>query len=371
MYRNLTDAFVDVVSRIHADGTNVVARGQRQKELLSQLLVVQRPQERVMIVPLRNNNIFAQVAETLWVLNGRNDIDYLSRYLVRAGDFSDDGLTWRAGYGPRLRNWNGTVDQVASVRDRITEDHNTKRAVMSIFDPGADFVETRDVPCNNWLHFIRRNIDLNLNVAVRANDAFWGFSGINFFEWSVLHELMANITGSRVGSLSWFAGSLHIYERHYSKSWQIAETVRGTSVYDFGVEHLPVGSTVLADFDADLARTLSLESTVRQGNSTQARAGVDAINDVFLRDSALMLIAYNLFLDGSARGSVVDVVNAMQPSDLRTAAVEYLLRRWRQDDPGYLGFDLSDAESSFLRAHFAATARITAGLTAPELVSSS
>ncbi|MGU3291741.1 thymidylate synthase [Williamsia sp. M5A3_1d] len=360
MYRNLTDAFVDVVARIHTEGTNVVARGQHQKELLSQLLTISHPHERVMIIPVRNNNVFAQVAETLWVLHGRNDIAYLSRYLPRAAEFSDDGLTWRAGYGPRLRNWNGEVDQVTAVADRIGQDLNTKRAVMSIFDPAVDYTDTKDVPCNNWLHFIRRGIDLHLNVSVRANDAFWGFSGINYFEWSVLHELMANVTGSSVGNLSWFAGSLHIYERHYSKAWQIAEAVRGTSVYDFGVEHLPVTSDTVAAFDADLATVFAVEDAARAGDHRRAIADLGSVSDAFLHDAGLMLVAYNMFLDDVSRGRIVEVINEMRPSDLRTASAEYLLRRWKQNDPGYLGLDLSDAEASFLRTHFAAVSRLVA-----------
>jgi len=40
-----------------------------------------------------------------------------------------------------------------------------------------------------------RDGKLHMNVIVRDNDAVWGFSEINSFEWSVLQEMMAYWTG--------------------------------------------------------------------------------------------------------------------------------------------------------------------------------
>jgi thymidylate synthase len=59
------------------------------------------------VLPGRNNNVFAQLAETAWVLAGRNDLAFLGHYLPRVADFSDDGRTWRGAYGPRIRRWGG------------------------------------------------------------------------------------------------------------------------------------------------------------------------------------------------------------------------------------------------------------------------
>jgi len=106
-----------------------------------------------------------------------------SRVLRRRG-------TWRGAYGPRLRNWFG-VDQVAAVFQLLRADHASRRAVINLFDPSRDFAQSKDVPCNNWLHFLIRDGHLVLNVVTRSNDIMWGFSGINTFEWSVLHEMMA------------------------------------------------------------------------------------------------------------------------------------------------------------------------------------
>ena len=77
MSRNITDALIDVLQDIDARGQAVAARGSEQREVLGTLITIERPQERVLTIPHRNNNIFAQVAETLWVLAGRDDLRVL------------------------------------------------------------------------------------------------------------------------------------------------------------------------------------------------------------------------------------------------------------------------------------------------------
>ena len=105
MHDNLTRALVGALRDLQLRGEPVDSRGGTQtRELRSYTIGIKRPTERVLVLPERRNNPFAALAETMWVLGGRDDLAYLTRYLPRAGDFSDDGETWRGAYGPRLRN---------------------------------------------------------------------------------------------------------------------------------------------------------------------------------------------------------------------------------------------------------------------------
>jgi len=346
--RNINDALTDVLQDIEQHGSVVVARGQEQREVLSALLQIDRPTERVLTLPGRNNNVFAQLAETLWVLAGRNDLAFLGQYLPRAVEFSDDGHTWRAAYGPRIRAWDHRVDQLREVRDRLTEDPNTKRAVLSIFDPGSDYGDTKDVPCNNWLQFLHRDGELHLNVTVRANDAIWGFSGINFFEWSVLHEILANSTGHRVGRLTWFVGTLHVYERHYDTARRILQNRGMKSLYEFGIpaQSIEVG---LDGLDDDLQRVFTVEDHARAGRTALAAKATEEVQDPFLRSAAVMLRAYNAFLAELPTAKVTAIVDELSTGDLRIAAIEYLSRRWRDQD----AFSLRAGERQFLKYYWA------------------
>jgi thymidylate synthase len=328
--RNITDALTDVLADILERGSLVVARGQEQREVLSTLVKIERPAERVLTIPGRNNNVFAQIAETLWVMAGRDDLAFLSRYLPRAVDFSDDGATWRAAYGPRLRAWGSRVDQLATVKTRIDEDPNTKRAVVSIFDPGSDHIETKDVPCNNWLQFIHRDGTLNLNVAVRANDAIWGFSGINVFEWSVLQELMAKATNNSVGTLSWFVGTLHVYSRHYTTAERILHSRGIKSCYEFGFDAQPI-TIGLDELDDELQKVFLVEDLARRGDHQDAARHMDEICDPFFRSCAVMLRAYNAFLQDDQQ-NVLRIIDELPGCDFRIAAMEFFSRKWRVRD---------------------------------------
>jgi thymidylate synthase len=329
MSRNVNEALLEVLDTIDRQGTVVRSRGGEQKEVLGALVTIDRPQERVLTVPHRNNNVFAQLAETVWVLSGRDDLAFLGRYLPRAAEFSDDGMTWRAAYGPRLRAWGADkVDQLAAVRARLTEDPLTKRAVATIFDPALDNGETLDVPCNNWLHFIQRDATLHLNVAVRANDAIWGFSGINVFEWSVLQEITARTLGWSVGRMSWLAGTMHVYERHYAAAARMVGNHGLRSVYEFGIPALPV-LTGLDSLDATLDEVFEVESLARNGSHDQARRANSLISDPFFAATATLLRAYNAFTDRTDPAAALRIVDELPLSDLRLAATEYLSRRSR------------------------------------------
>lgn len=213
--------------------------GDRTREMLFANIELTDPLNREVLVSGRKASLPAQIAESVWVLAGRNDIEWLEHYLPRAGDFSDDGTTWRAGYGPRIRKFPNRkthgqspedfrVDQLAHVVNLLNAEPDTRRAVISLYDPAVDTAPGKDIACNNWLHLIQRDGLLHLHVATRSNDLWWGWSGINQFEWSVLLEVVAGLTGFKVGSVVYDITSLHLYQRHYDKAAKVSRDGAGT-----------------------------------------------------------------------------------------------------------------------------------------------
>lgn len=231
---NMDSALPVMAFKVLTDGREVGSRlGEHTLELLHQQITLEVPWQREILVPTRNANIAAQIAETMWVLSGRSDVEWLSRYLPRAAEFSDDGKVWRGAYGPRLRNYGGYphqdnagrigIDQIRHVVDLLAADRSNRRAVVSIYDPLTDSTPGKDIPCNDFLSFISRDGSLDLSVFVRSNDLIWGWSGINAFEWSALQEIIAGLLGLKVGSLVFNTTSLHIYDRHWRKAHKIHE----------------------------------------------------------------------------------------------------------------------------------------------------
>jgi len=259
-YRNISFAIVRSVQELLLDGTDVVVKERRTKELITRNTRLERPLERYLFAPKRHNDIVAQFAESMWVLAGRNDIAWLKKYLPRAPLFSDDGETWRGAYGPRLRRW-GSVDQVDAVRKLLLADRASRQAVMSLFDPAIDYGPSKDIPCNNWLGWIIREDRLHMSAALRSNDVWWGFSGANAFEWSILHEMLAYWVNAEVGRADYLAMSFHLYSDHFERGRQIVGGFHGLSPYDFGVGRAAF-ATPWDDFQLKLDAWFALEAEI-------------------------------------------------------------------------------------------------------------
>ena len=287
-FRNVSDATYGLLGQLLETGAAVTVRNSPTREFLSRLTRLDCPRERYVFLADRNDDPIGQFAETMWVLAGRNDLPWLTRYRTRAPDFSDDGgLTWHGAYGVRLRHWQGGVDQVANVRQLLVTDRTSRRAVMSLFDPARDYRTSKDIPCNNWLAWTIRDDTLHLAVTLRSNDLVWGFSGINAFEWSVLHEMLAHWLDCRVGTASYFASSLHLYDHHFARAQRIVSRPLPKSPYAAGLKLAPF-ATGWEDFPAAFELWMELEERIA-ADPDRPLGAHGAVGDPLL-DSGLTLV---------------------------------------------------------------------------------
>jgi len=269
---NINQLFLNALQQLFYEGEKIEVRGKKTIELHPYFATLDNPLNRTLMVEGRGNNPFATLAETMWVLAGRNDVEWLKYFLPRAPDFSDDGKVWRAGYGPRIRSWNNRnpyidatvklemteeemkefkekwekqmsgpiigkiietkyvespakIDQVKWVIKQLEKDSYSRQAVISIWDPAEECTveQTKDYPCNDWLHFMIRNDKLDCEVVVRSNDVVWGYSAINVYEWTVLQEIIAGALGIEVGKYYHYTSSMHIYDNYFDKAKKMLE----------------------------------------------------------------------------------------------------------------------------------------------------
>lgn len=345
VYDDFQSAFIGQLRTLLSFGKEVTVRGSTTKELLMNSFIVNKPMHRISIVNGRNNNIFAQIAETVWMLAGRDDLDFLEKYIPSVRKWSDDGETWRGAYGPRLRKWDAgyfpvddnptsfsrqykeEVDQFKKVARKINDDKFTRQAVMTLWDPAHDWViVSKDYPCNNWLHFIQRDGMLHLNVAVRSNDVIYGFSHVDFFGWSVLLQAMAYWTKLEVGTINWNATSFHLYDTHWDKAREMV-AYQPIDVYDSRyspyIYKPPVWNTPLTLMDSE---ELPYLFEVADGN-------IGYLNDAyrktgFLHECTVMMALYNTYLSKDTELAYEYFSILPYTSDFRAAALEFFLRKW-------------------------------------------
>ncbi|MCD0446245.1 thymidylate synthase [Glycomyces sp. A-F 0318] len=315
-YPNVAHAFISELRTILSDGHTVSVRGNSTKEVLDRTIRIKHSGQRCITLPARNNNIFATIAETMWVLAGRNDLQFLSHYLPRASDFSDDGETWRAGYGPRLRDWNG-VDQVSEVLSILRSDPDSRRAVITLYDPDRDFIDSKDIPCNNWIHFMLRDGRLDMSIAIRSNDIIWGFSGINTFEWSVLQEMMAHWLGAKTGYTTYFISSLHLYQKHYTRAERIITQAPVRSEYADGWTPR-LFKTSWENFHSILDLWFEIEGRIRAGDDVTAE--ISNFPDPLLGQFIAMMNINGLRNSGAPQSEIKRLIEAMGRTDLAFAA---------------------------------------------------
>lgn len=286
IFDNINDALPVLMGDLLTDGERFGSRAGMTTELTHVGITLLSPQQREIVIPERKANIAAQIVETMWVLSGRNDVAGLVHYLPRAADFSDDGLEWRAGYGPRLRNYGCTfgqadgVDQLAYVVDTLAANPSSRQAVINIWDATVDTNPGKDIACNNWLSFSSRKGKLDLMVGIRSNDAMWGWSGINAFEWSCLLELVACLTNLEIGSLHFATTSFHLYEQHFAKAQRISQ-IDGNFTYTDSPQ-MVLRPQSLDEFDHLARRWFSIEKMIRFGEQ-QARWEVENFPDPMLQ----------------------------------------------------------------------------------------
>lgn len=221
------------------------------------ILNLKDPASRHLYLEGRNSHIIAQIAETFWVMAGDDRINpFLSFFLPRAKDYSDDGVTWRGAYGPRMYMYNQLQEAVDVF---IKQGWETRHSLIQILLPeldsknnlvdneGNSIDSTKDRPCNNELtFFMTPNEDgtygLNMNVFQRSGDAIWGALNINVFEWTFLQELMVDLLEQEMdetvvlGEYTHFVTNLHVYESTASQAVNAVELNEGKTFIQAGTK---------------------------------------------------------------------------------------------------------------------------------------
>jgi thymidylate synthase len=204
-----SELFTAACRAVLATGRPVAPRGLATVEVLGASLCLTSPRRRLVDVPpVRVLNPAFAAAEAVWILSGSDD-PWIFEYNQRLSDYADQGRLMGA-YGPRLRRWHGATNQLDQFRVLLAEDQDTRRAVVQLFDPGADFLGYKDVPCTLGYRFFLRDGLLHMHTTMRSQDLWLGFC-YDIFTATVIQELLAGWLGAGLGHYCHQVDSLHLY----------------------------------------------------------------------------------------------------------------------------------------------------------------
>lgn len=287
------------------------------------------PAERVIFWPQRDANPFFHLFEGLWMLAGRNDVAFLKQFISDFDRFSDDGKIIHGAYGYRWRkhwivdtgNSLGPLNQLRSIISLLQKHPNTRRAVLTMWDPEFDLREDesgRDLPCNTQAYFWNLAGRLQMTVTCRSNDAIWGCFGANAVHFSFLQEYLAAQIGCEVGSYYQVSNNFHAYLPEYRKVEELIGR-QDPSPYETGeVEPYPLVENPKT-WDRDLA--LFLEDPNAYGYD----------NSWFSKVAKPMWFAHKAWSnrsDPERYDKAFDIISQCRASDWRRAAAEWLGRRY-------------------------------------------
>tara|TARA_R110000764_G_scaffold60094_1_gene129256 strand:+ start:6613 stop:7662 length:1050 start_codon:yes stop_codon:yes gene_type:complete len=215
--RNVNDALQQGISLMKIAAEQIPSRNGMTLEMDCPVATVyQNPHERVLINKVRDANPFFHLMEAMWIIAGRHDTKFLCEFNKRMADYADDGISFNAPYGFRLRNgvqteWKDKHDQLEQIIDMLSKDPNSRQAVAQIWDDKDLMRQTKDKACNMSIVFRIRKNKLTMTVYNRSNDMIWGAYGANVVQFSMIQEYVAARLGLEMGSYTQVSNSYHVY----------------------------------------------------------------------------------------------------------------------------------------------------------------
>lgn len=157
------------------------------------------------------------IYELLWFLKGDTNVKYLQENKVRIwNEWADENGDLGPIYGKQWRSWEGangkTVDQIAHVINEIKTNPNSRRLVVSAWNP-AELEEMALPPCHCLFQFYVNDGKLSCQLYQRSADVFLGVP-FNIASYALLTMMIAQVCGLKVHEFVHTFGDAHIYLNH-------------------------------------------------------------------------------------------------------------------------------------------------------------
>lgn len=223
-YDSFTSAYVGLLKDVYTTPEHEASpRGMKVRERLGHSFRIVDIRDRIPYVPYRDFSISYMIAELLWYLSGNNSTEWISNYAPFWKNISDDGTTANSAYGAKIfrqhkyqvhdgmpEGWT----QWQYLKDELTKDSDSRRAVIHIRMPQDSYLAQKDVPCTLSLQFFIRDGLLHQVASMRSSDLILGIA-YDIPAFTMFQELLALELGVSTGTYTHISNSLHIYEKHF------------------------------------------------------------------------------------------------------------------------------------------------------------
>ena len=201
---------------VEGEAQEQASRSGSTREILHAAFTIRDSSERWVLARRPAINPAFAIAETVWILAGREDSALPNHWNPELSKYTGPGERYHGAYGHRLRHRFG-FDQLERGYLALKNNPDSRQVVLQIWDPGIDLPNeegrpaARDVPCNVLSMLKVRDGKLEWTQVMRSNDLFRGVP-YNFVQFTILQEVMAGWLGLELGAYDHLSDSLHVYE---------------------------------------------------------------------------------------------------------------------------------------------------------------
>ncbi len=182
------------------------------------------------LVTTKKLHLRSIIHELLWFLAGDTNIGYLNDNGVSIwNEWADEDGDLGPVYGHQWRHFPkllpagndakgapvfhaGEVDQIADLIDAIRKTPDSRRLIVSAWNPG-DVPEMALPPCHTLWQVRIQNRKMHLQLYQRSADMFLGVP-FNIASYALLLVMLAHVTGYEPGDFVHTIGDAHIYSNH-------------------------------------------------------------------------------------------------------------------------------------------------------------
>lgn len=173
------------------------------------------------LVTTKKLHLKSIIHELLWFLRGETNVRSLQAAGVTIWDeWADSEGNLGPVYGSQWRSWRApdgrVIDQMADVVGRIRRDPDSRRLVVSAWNPG-ELDQMALAPCHALFQFYVRDGALSCQLYQRSADLFLGVP-FNIASYALLTMMVARVTGLQPGEFVHTFGDLHLYLNHLEQA---------------------------------------------------------------------------------------------------------------------------------------------------------